>query len=336
MEILKTSLLSLSILAMASLPVQAQVAPDPAEVTSTVEDLVVTARRTDAPIWEVSRGDSRLILVGSIGGVPRDLDWRPEALEEATRRADRILTPQYGSVSFGDIMRMIWRIRSVTRLPRGTSTSDYLSPQVQGRLEAVMADQRNDKWRTNSFVVLSMDLMTDQAGYLNRRTRTAGDVVIEAAKAIGKPTKAVGTVRGDEIVDSLISLPPQTYLPCLERAIAAAEAGPEGSRQRIEDWRNRRVVQVIDQPLDQALGLCWPWGDPEIAPLLRQQWSEAAQTALTQEGVTLGVVQLRILAETGGVLDQLEAEGYAIEGPVWKKGQTMTPAPQPVLETDPA
>jgi uncharacterized protein YbaP (TraB family) len=323
MKNLKLYLISLTVLALSLAPVAAQDVPASVEVTSSVEDVVVTARRTDAPIWEVTRGDSSLILVGNIGGIPRDLDWRPEALEEATRRADRILMPQYGSASLGDMMRLLWRIRTVTRLPAGTTTADYLSPEVQARLENLMAGERNDSWRSNSFVVLSMDLMTNRAGLINRRTHTAADVVKDAAKAIRKPTKAVGTVRGDEMVDSLITLPPASYLPCLERAIAAAEAGPEAGRQRIEDWRSRRVVQVMEQPLEQALGQCWPWGDPEIAPMLRQQWSQAATTALTQSGVTLGVAQLKVLAEEGGVLDQLEAAGYEIEGPVWKKGQAL-------------
>ncbi|HUH23592.1 MAG TPA: TraB/GumN family protein, partial [Brevundimonas sp.] len=62
----------------------------------------------------------------------------------------------------------------------------------------------------------------------------------------------------------------------------------------------------------------WPWGDPEIAPLLRRQWAEAVQTALGEAGVTMAVAQLRVLAEPDGVLDRLEAQGYEIEGPEWK------------------
>lgn len=332
MKTLKSCLISLSVFAYLATPAVAQEVTTPVEVTSSVEDLVVTARRTDAPIWEVTRGDSTLILVGNISGVSRDIDWRPEALQEVTRRADLILMPQYGSASLADVMRLLWRVRSVTRLPNGTTTADYLSPEVQARLDALMASERNVSWRNKSFVILSSDLLSNRSGFLTRRTRNAVDVVKDTAKTIRKPTKAVGTVRGDEMVDSLITLPPQAYLPCLERAIAAAEAGPEAGNQRIEDWRNRRVVQVMDQPLEQAIGQCWPWGDPEIAPMLRQQWSEATRTALEQGGTTLGVVQLKILAESGGVLDQLEAAGYEIEGPVWKKGQEMPPVPSSDLE----
>ena len=308
-------------------PVAAQEVVTPSEAAATVDDLVVTARRTDAPIWEVTRGDSTLILVGSIGGVPRTLDWRPEALEEVTRRADRILMPQYGQATVGDVLRLIWRIRTIGNLPKGTTSADYLSPEVQARLEQVMAGERRDTWRTTSFALLSMDLMKDRAGYQTGRTRSAADVVTQEAARLKKPTKAVGTVRGAEIVESLISLPPQTYQVCVERAVAAAEVGPSGAAAMIDDWRNRRVVQVMDQPLHQALGQCWPWGDPEIAPLLRSQWSEAARQALAQSGVTLGVVTLQVLAEGGGVLDQLEAAGYEIEGPVWKKGQRLAPVP---------
>lgn len=285
---------------------------------TTVDEVVVTARRTDAPIWEVTRGDSTLILVGAISGVPREVEWRPEALEAAARRSQRILFPQEGRASVSDVLRVIWRIRTITRLPTGTTTADYLEPEVQARLETVMADHKNDKWRTESLMGLSMDLMSDKAGYERGRTRNAADVIKKVARDAGIPVRPVGTVRGDEIIDNLITAPPTTYAACLERVLAAAEVGPEGAAVRINDWRARRVPEVMAQPLEQALGLCWPWGDPEIAPLLRTQWAEAVQTALGEPGVTMAVAQLRVLAEPDGVLDRLAAQGYEIEGPAWK------------------
>jgi len=294
---------------------------------TTVDEVIVSARRSEAPIWQVTQGDSTLILVGAISGVPRDVEWRPEALEAATRRSQRILFPQEGRASPADVFRLIWRIRTIASLPKGATTADYLSPEVQARLDVVMADQRNDGWRTSSLMILSMDLLSDKAGYERGRTRNATDVIKKAARDARIPVRPVGTVRGDEIVDSLITAPPATYAVCLERALAAAEAGPEGAAIRIQDWRARRVPEVMAQPLEQALGLCWPWGDPEIAPLLRRQWAEAIQTALGEPGVTMAVAQLRVLAETGGVLDALEAQGYEVEGPEWKAAPAEIAAP---------
>ena len=43
--------------------------------------------------------------------------------------------------------------------------------------------------------------------------------------------------------------------------------------------------------------------------------------AETAGGVTLAVAPLRLLAEPGGVLDQLEAAGLDPAGPTWKADQ---------------
>lgn len=281
-----------------------------------IDDVVVTARRAGLPIWQVERGGSTVILIGAIGGVPRDFEWRPEALEAATARSQRILYPQEGRASAADVFRLLWRIRTISKLPNGTTTADYLTPELQARLEAVMAGERNEAWRTQSFVGLGFDLL-EKAG-LDRRGRGAADAVRRAARQAHIDGRPVGVVRGDELVDNLITQPPQIYLPCIEAAIAAAEAGPSGAVERLEAWRSLHVPQVLATPLDKALNVCWPSGDPEIAPVLRTQWREATQASLAEPGVTLGVASLRILAEPGGVLDQLEAEGLDVIGPEWK------------------
>ncbi len=282
-----------------------------------VEDIIIIARQAQVPIWEVSRGDRSLILVGNIRGLPRDFEWSPAGLEAATERADRILYPPEGRVSPADIIRLVWRGRSIGTLPEGTTSADYLEPAVQARLEAVMADERSDRWRTRGLFLLGFDLMNDKAGF-RRGGRDAEDAVRSAARRARVPGEAVGFVRGDEIVDNLLTQPPATYVPCVAAGVGAAEAGPEGFVFRAEDWRARRVPAVIENPLDVALGQCWPWGDPEIGPQLRGQWLTALSAAIDQPGVTLAVAPLRLLAEPGGVLDGLESDGFEIVGPEWR------------------
>lgn len=302
-------------LALTAAPAFAQ---DATQEEDRVDDIVVTARRAGAPMWTVERGDSTVILVGAISGVPRDFVWRPEALEEATARSQRILYPTVGQASLTDVFRLMWRIRTISRLPNGTTSADYLSPELQTRLEAVMTGE-DDGWRTKSFVALSLDLL-EKAGR-ERRTSGAVDAVRKAAREARVPGEPIGIVRGDELVEGLISDPPAQYIPCVEAAVAAAEAGPDGATERLEAWRSLRVPDVLAAALDVAYDRCWPSGDPEIAPMVREQWREATQEALTQPGVTMGVASLRILAEPGGVLDQLEAEGLDVRGPDWKADQ---------------
>lgn len=304
------------VVALVLLPAPALAQEPPVD---TVDEVVVVARRAGAPMWTVERGGSTVILVGAIAGVPRDYAWRPEALEAATRRSQRILYPTEGRASFSDILRLLWRIRTIARLPRGQTTADVLPPELQSRLERVMADERSDAWRTQSLVGLGFDL-TEKAG-LERGGRGAVDAVRRAARQARVDGAPVGFVRGDEMVESLISAPPQTYVDCIAASVAAAEIGPDGAAARLDAWRSLRVPEVIAAPLDQALNLCWPSGDPEIAPELRRQWTEAVQSALAEPGVTLAVAPLRLLAEPGGVLDQLDAAGLDPAGPPWKADQ---------------
>ena len=61
------------------------------EAATTLEDIVVVARRSGAPTWEIRNGDSVVIIVGALSAVPRDIVWRPEALEAAVLQADSIV-----------------------------------------------------------------------------------------------------------------------------------------------------------------------------------------------------------------------------------------------------
>ena len=290
--------------------------PEPA---AQLDDIVVQARRSGAPMWTVSRGDSTLILVGAITGIPRDLSWRPQELEAAAARSDQILSPQEGRASVTDLLRVIWRARTIGLMPQGQTTADYLTPEYQARLEAIMAADRNQDWRTRSLLFVGFDLMQDKAGYTGRRGGDdAMDVIRRAARRARVPVRPVGTVRGDELVDSLITAPQTAHVPCVEAAIAAAERGPDAARERAEDWRALRVADVVASPIDRALNQCWPWGDPEIAPQLRQQWAAAIETAMISPGVTMGVAPIRLLADEGGVLDALVARGFEVVGPEWK------------------
>ncbi|GLS00511.1 TraB/GumN family protein [Brevundimonas denitrificans] len=318
MRIFAIAVSALVLLAGAGLPDRSG-AQTPEPQAAELDEIVVLARRSGAPMWTVTRGDSTLILVGAITGIPRDLAWRPDDLEAAAARSDQILSPQEGRASVTDLLRVIWRARTIGLMPQGQTTADYLTPEYQARLEAIMADDRNQDWRTKSLLFVGFDLMQDKAGYRQGRSGDdAMDVIRRAARRARVSVRPVGTVRGDELIDSLITAPQTAHVPCVEAAIAAAEQGPDAARERAEDWRALRVADVVASPIDRALNQCWPWGDPEIAPQLRQQWAAAIETAMISPGVTMGVAPLRLLADEGGVLDGLVARGFDVVGPEWK------------------
>jgi hypothetical protein len=155
---------------------------------------------------------------------------------------------------------------------------------------------------------------------MNRDTTdSVTEVVKKAANKADVPTENAGQLRGKEVIDSLLEAEPAAHIPCLEAAITAAEIGPELVEKRGADWRAFRIPEVMNNPLEVALGRCWPWADPDVGSELRGIWVQQITAATKAKGVTLAVVPLVVLAEEGGVLDSLEAQGLPIGGPVWRK-----------------
>ncbi|MDP3377608.1 MAG: TraB/GumN family protein [Brevundimonas sp.] len=287
---------------------------------TTVDEIIVTARRSGAPMWEVTRGGSTVLLVGAIQAVPAGIDWRPDALEQATRQAQRVYFPQRISASPADLFRVIWRSRTLTRMPEGRTTADYLSPEWQARLDALETTYGKD-WSRDSFLILSSELLSDRLGLRDRGNQEVGEVVRRAARRGRVPVTSIGSVRGDAVIDDLLARPPESWVPCIEATIAATEAGRPAVEARGQAWTRFDVPSVMASPIEAAMSRCWPWSDPTLGTLLRGQWISAVEGALREPGVTLAVAPLRVLAEPGGVLDDLERRGFEIIGPDWRTDQ---------------
>lgn len=316
-------LLLAAVAAITALPhrasAQAEGSPDAATPAGANEEIVVTARRSGAPMWTIETGAGVVILVGEIAEVPKATPWRPERLEGATERAQRVILGTKAKVSPGDILRLIFRGGKLMKLPKDRTAADYLDARQLERLRALETRFDQDYARQN-FLMTAFDLLSKRLAFNRDTADDASDVVRRAARQAKIPARPVGEVRGEDMLDNLFAATPDTHIPCLEAAMTAAEAGPDIVIARGEAWTEFEVPAVMANPLEKALGRCWPWTNDGFGPALREQWVTAIREATAQSGVTLAVVPLRILAESEGVLDQLESQGLAIRGPIWRPG----------------
>lgn len=317
-ESTKTHLLAALALAFFAVPAGAQMQPDGVAGQSVSEDIVVTARASGVPIWEASVNGSTVLLVGEIRNVPKAVRWRPERLQAATARADRVILGVKASFTVGDIFRLMFKLGKLKHLPAGHTTADYLTPAEQARLTSIEG-QTHQSYGGQSMLITGFGLLTKELRFNHDTADDASEVVRDTARDRKIATRPVGVLRGKEILDSLFSAAPETHVPCLHAAMAAYENGPDGVQQRGRDWTDLDVSSVMASPIEDALGSCWPWTDGRYGPELRRQWDDALEAALRQPGVTLAVVPLRVLAEGGGVLDRLKARGVVIKGPVWRR-----------------
>ncbi|WP_234027203.1 TraB/GumN family protein [Erythrobacter sp. KY5] len=309
---MRTIPLLFALTALGAAPVAAQ---DPAPTSQS--QIVVTAQRSGAPMWFIETPTGTVILVGEIRAVPKSTPWFPDRLEEATEEADRVIIRARPKFSPGDVLRLIFRGGSFTKLPDGSVAADYLDAAQRARLAALEAEYDKDYDR-GSFLMTSFDLLARRLDFDDETTDDATEVVKDAADDADIPIIRPERFRGEDLLDNLAEADPRSHIPCLEAAMSATEAGPDIIEKRGADWRRYDVPAVMENPLEIALGQCWPWADDELGEEIRGQWVSMIADASEQSGVTVAVVPLRVLAETDGVLDQLEAQGFPIGGPNWR------------------
>jgi len=281
------------------------------------DSIIVAAQRSGAPMWTIDTPRGTIILVGEIVAVPDATPWFPDRLEAATANASRVILGTRPRVSPGDILRLIFRGGRFTRLPDDSVAADYLDAAQLQRL-AALEQQHDQDYSRKSFLMSAFDLLAQRLRFNRDTGDDASDIVREAAEDADIPIERAGTVRGEDMLDNLAEADPRSHIPCLEAAMTAAETGTGIIAQRGADWRASDIPAVMANPLEIALGRCWPWADQEMGSELRGQWVAAITRASEANGVTLAAVPLRVLAEQNGVLDQLAASGMDIAGPEWR------------------
>ncbi len=307
--------LSFALLALAiSSPAHAQ------SDESSKNEIVVTAQRSGAPMWTIDTDNGTIILVGEIRAVPKSTPWQPDRLKEATSEAQRAIIRARPKFSPGDVLRLIFRGGRFTKLPDKTVASDYLDADQRARLAALENEYDRDYDR-GSFLMTAFDLLARRLDFDDETTDDATEVVRKAARKADIPILRPERFRGEDLLDDLAEAPPESHIPCLEAAMTATEAGQSIIPERGADWRGFDVPAVMENPLEIALGQCWPWADDDLGGDIRAQWVGMVEDAAKADGVSLAVVPLRVLAESQGVLDQLENRGFAIYGPEWRGKQ---------------
>lgn len=295
--------------------------PLAAQADSAKDDIiVVTAQRSGAPMWTVDTESGAVILVGEIRAVPESTPWEPDRLEEAAAQSQRVILRSTPKISPGDIFRLIFRGGRFTKLPNKSVAADYLDDAQLARLEVLEARYDKDYSRS-SFLMSAFDLLARRLDFDDDTTKDATDIVRKAARRADVPLDRPPQFRGEDLLDDLAGADPASHIPCLEAAMTATEAGQSIIEKRGRDWRSFDVPAVMANPLEIALGQCWPWADPEIGAEIRDAWTGMIAEAAQSDGVTLAVVPLRVLAEEDGVLDQLEARGLPVAGPAWRSSR---------------
>jgi hypothetical protein len=314
--------------ALALVAAQPAWAQPPAPDEGRTDDIVVTAVRSGIPVWRVIGPKTTIVLVGTIRDVSKETRWDAASLTEALRKSDRVMFP--GAIRYTASIfyapSLAAKAKKMGTLPEGQTLARHLRADQYRRLAALGPGG----WLKPGFerrhpLQVAHDLIQEAigrpgGGFISVSKVRPGygdaDGYIKAAvKRYHLNLVPIPTARLKPVMKAFLAASPAEHVPCLMAAVALAEAGRGENRLRSDHWANRRVPEVLASAAQQALETCSPETmRRDVSPEVRR----TVRGLLDQPLVTVAVLELGALAERGGILDELQAQGFEIKGPAWR------------------
>jgi hypothetical protein len=213
-------------LALMILPARAQ--PEPAkspearspEQWAEIESVTVRAKPGPA-VWRLTRGASEVWILGTLGPLPREMEWNKDYVADLLDGARAVLLPPRADFNLLDIGWFMIRHGSALSLPRGQALEDSLPLDLRAHFQAARAaiGAEADHYRTDTPIRAAVRLGQDflKAAELDYREPRA--TVEKLASRQRLPIAPVLRFDVMDAVRDLLKLTPEQQHTCLAQAV---------------------------------------------------------------------------------------------------------------------
>ena len=294
-------------------PVRAQV-PEP-EMSPLVAGLEVIAKTPGPALWRISRGDSKVVVLGTVSPILHQLTWNAAPLRRQLTGARQLLVPSRPTGMAKAMLAFTFRDRARLRVDTDSPLSQRLPPEMAARFAADAAAvhqpmSKYDRWKPTLAGLMLLDDF-DKAAGLSR-----GKPIITVTRLAGKmgvPVMSAGKVDVAAVLKDGTKLSDTQQIACLATLLEQLErlAGAPGALGRAWAKADLRAVNRLYTP--RVLQDC-----PLLKPLLDRAVDETAalvERALQSPGRSVAVIDMSLLLRPEGVLDRLSAAGARVDAP---------------------
>jgi uncharacterized protein YbaP (TraB family) len=288
-----------------------------------MEELVVTGERTGPGMWHVHRGAAQVWILGSMSPLPKGITWRATQVEKVLDGAGQALVQKPFEIGIARILWLLITERSVLMVRGGKRLKDVLPAELHARFAAQRAKYTNDANKWERFRPLIAAAFLQQAAFHQAGLSTRldlGAAVRTLAKKHRVRVEEVKIAGVGDVMDALKVLPPATENACVDaslvtverdlpRLLDRAQAWASGNIERIGKLREPAEVDACRAALDSGMGAA------DLIARIRRTWVGTIEKYLQTPGVTLVVLNMDMLLEPGGVLDELRSLGYDVDAP---------------------
>jgi uncharacterized protein YbaP (TraB family) len=291
--------------------------------TPALDEIVVTAERAGPGMWHVHRDAANVWILGSISPLPRDITWRSKQVESVLESTSQVLVQKPIEISIPRILWMLIADRKVLMVGGGKRLKDVLPPELHARFAAQRSKVTDDKDKWERYRPIIAAAFLQQAAFhqVNLSMRLdLGAALRNLGKKHGVRIEEIKVAGVSDMLDALKTMPAATERICVEASLSTVESGLPRLVDRAQAWASGNVQRIESMPELKEVDACRNALDAgkgafDVIGRVRQTWLDNIERYLRSPGTTIAVVNLDLLLERGGLLDQLRAKGYEIDAP---------------------
>jgi uncharacterized protein YbaP (TraB family) len=288
-----------------------------------LDEMVVTSERTGPGLWHVHRGAGQLWILGSMSPLPRGITWRSKQVEQILDGANQVLVQKPFDIGIARILWLLITERSVLMVGGGKRLKDVLPADLHARFAVQRAKFTTEpnKWERFRPLIAAAFLQQDAFHSVGLSGRLdIGASMRTLAKKHHVPVVEIKIAGVSDVLDVLKTLPPATENACVEASLVTTETGLPRLVERAQAWANGNVELIEKLPEPAEVDACRAAldsasGSADLISLMRRTWLSVLEKSLQSGEVSVAVVNIDLLLEKGGLLDELRAKGYEVEAP---------------------
>ncbi|WDS36310.1 TraB/GumN family protein [Pseudoxanthomonas sp.] len=331
-------------IAMALLPAlagaQEQVAPQPSttQVEPAITDLapmMVSGIQPGPGLWKVSRDGHVLWVLGTLAPLPKKMEWRSQDVEQAIAQSQELLLPPTLSLDTGrGMFRSLFLIPALLKArknPDGKTLQDVVPADQYARWSVLKAryigsDKGIEQWRP-IFAATELYMAAMKRSGLTMGNPVRGQVEKLAKRGNLTITDATSTARLDDPKAAIkefqrTGLEDQT---CFVRTLEVIDREIDTMRDQANAWAVGDVDALRNSPQTSQYAACQTaisesaiarkFGVGNLRQQSLQLWLQKAETALSRNASTVGLLPIGLVLGRDNLMDQLKARGYTVEAP---------------------
>ena len=287
-----------------------------------LDEVVVTGERSGPGLWHLRHGDAQLWILGSLSPLPKGITWRSAEVERVITTAQAIVVGKPLDLGFTRALWIFLMHHDLLVVSGGRRLRDLLPPELYQRFATQRAKYTHDQSKWERFRPILAAAFLEETAFHDTGLSTRLDIgaaVRTLAKKHDVRLDEVSIARVGDLLDALKTVPVATENKCLGAALSTIEVGLPRLVKRANAWAlgdiggMQRLPDSVED-LECRAALTSDPGSADLIGRIKRAWLAAIDEHMLANTATLAVVNLDLLLEKGGLLDELQARGYTVVG----------------------